>query len=357
MKYFNILNVSSKYAICGLPIRADTYKGCSHGCKYCFSNYRKIMEFDKTLQLGNLIQVNKQLDRILTKREIKQDNFLDKLIANNITWHLGGMSDPFQPCEENYGITKQLIDISNQYNIHIVFVTKGFSTYDCAIKPDLHTFQMSITNIDDRYDIEPNIKSLDERFRFFKQLKSQGFKIGIRIQPFIPGVSNEQIIDLFKDADYFTIEGLKLVPQNKEHKEYLLDSLNLSKDDFIQRGLLNIKPEKRIYLYKDLITKLRYYKIPFSLADNDLRYVSDGLCCCGDNIVHKSLDINPTAMIQKYNRNYTLENVLHESKEYHDCKVNNLFTSNRQEGCKTVKDFFIKRFDRKSSPFSPKFMY
>ena len=26
---------------------------------------------------------------------------------------------------------------------------------------------------------------------------------------------------MFSDADNFTIEGLKLVPQNKEHKDYL----------------------------------------------------------------------------------------------------------------------------------------
>ena len=46
-KVFEGLNVSSKFAICGLPIRVDTYKTCSFGCKYCFSNNRKIMEFEK----------------------------------------------------------------------------------------------------------------------------------------------------------------------------------------------------------------------------------------------------------------------------------------------------------------------
>jgi sulfatase maturation enzyme AslB (radical SAM superfamily) len=47
IKKFNPLNVSSKFAICGLPIRVDTYKTCSFNCKYCFSNHRKIMEFEK----------------------------------------------------------------------------------------------------------------------------------------------------------------------------------------------------------------------------------------------------------------------------------------------------------------------
>jgi hypothetical protein len=39
-----------------------------------------------------------------------------------------------------------------------------------------------------------------------------------------------------------------------------------------------------------------------------------------------------------------------------DCKCNHLFTSNRQEGCVSVQDFYDKRFYRKSSPFSPEFL-
>ena len=37
-KKFQPLNVSSKFAICGLPIRVDTYKNCSFGCSYYFAN-------------------------------------------------------------------------------------------------------------------------------------------------------------------------------------------------------------------------------------------------------------------------------------------------------------------------------
>lgn len=90
-KQFNILNVSSKFAICGLPIRADTYKNCSFQCAYCFSNCRKIMEFEKELQVGNIAQLEKYLDKIFNKKIIDNNNFLDVLVSNNITWHCGGM--------------------------------------------------------------------------------------------------------------------------------------------------------------------------------------------------------------------------------------------------------------------------
>ena len=85
LKKFEALNVSSKFAICGLPIRVDTYKNCSFGCAYCFSNNRKICEFDKQLQIANIDSVEKRLDRIFNKEDYNPTNFLDMLIADRIT--------------------------------------------------------------------------------------------------------------------------------------------------------------------------------------------------------------------------------------------------------------------------------
>ena len=44
--------------------------------------------------------------------------------------------------------------------------------------------------------------------------------------------------------------------------------------------------------YKDFIEKLNYYNIPFSIADNDLHYISSGKCCCGDPLIKKSTNFN-----------------------------------------------------------------
>ncbi len=359
LKTFNALNVSSKFAICGLPIRVDTYKTCSFNCTYCFSNCRKIMEFDKHLQVGNLKSIEKRLNRIFEKQQVNKDNFLDVLISNNYDWHCGGMSDPFQPAEGKFHITKQMIDITNKYNIHILFSTKSDNLYNCNLNPKLHSIQMSVTNLNDRKDIEPNVPSIEARKKLFDKLKSQGFKIGVRIQPFIPNITAIDIIDEFRDADHFTIEGLKLVPQNKEHKEYLLNLTGLNSNDFTQMGLLNLKPEIRLELYKPFIKRLEQYNIPYSIADNDLHHLGTSKCCCGDALIHKSTDFNNTALTHLFGKNYSKEHLDNAILKcgVNCCKCNQLFTSNRQEGCITVQEFYDKRFDRKSSPFSPKFLY
>ena len=356
-KTFDALNVSSKFAICGLPIRVDTYKTCSFGCRYCFSNCRKIMEFKKTLQIGDMKKLEKKLDKIFNKKDVNSENLLENLINQRITWHCGGMSDPFQPVEKELGVTKQLIDISKKYGIHILFSTKSDSVYGADITPELHTFQLSITNVEDMKNIEPNVPSIESRYKFYRELKDKGFKVGIRIQPFIPNISTLKIVEMFKDADNFTLEGIKIVPQNREHKEYILKELNLNKEDFTQMGLLNLKPSIRLEMYKPFIEYFTKHNIPFSIADNDLHYIGTNKCCCGDKLVLKSTDFNNTSMFKNYGNDYKLDDVYKELEKCGECKCNHLFTSNRQEGCKTVKEFYEKRFDRKTSPFSPKFQY
>lgn len=316
------------------------------------------MEFEKTLH-GNVKAVEKKLDNIFNKNIIKEDNFLDVLISNGYTWHCGGMSDPFQSIENKLGVTKKLVGVTNQYGIHILFSTKSDTTYECDINPDLHTFQLSVTNTDNRKDIEPNVADIDKRYRLYRDLKDRGFKVGIRIQPFIPNITSTDIIDMFHDADNFTIEGLKLVPQNKEHKDYLLELTGLKTSDFTQMGLLNLKPEIRKKLYEPFIKKLNEYELNYSIADNDMHQYGTNKCCCGDALIHKSTDFNNTAMLYKYGIDYTKEQLDEEVLNcgVTGCKCNQLFTSNRQEGCITVQDFYDKRFNRKSSPFSPKFLY
>ena len=61
-------------------------------------------------------------------------------------------------------------------------------------------------------------------------------------------------------------------------------------------------------------------------------------------------------MIFDYDNNYTLEDILNRCpNSIMKSKASQLFTSNRTEGCTTLREFYDKRFDRKSSPFSPKF--
>lgn len=358
MNKFEGLNVSSKFAICGLPLRVDSYKTCSFGCRYCFANGRKIMEFEKNLMVANTDSIERRLRRIFIDDDYDKHNFLDTLIANGVTWHCGGMSDPFQPINEKLKITNRIIDITNGYGISILFSTKSDTLHGANVRPDLHTFQLSVSNVYNRRDIEPNVPDIESRYRMFCDLKEKGFKVGIRIQPFIPGVSDLEIVKKFRDADHFTIEGLKIIPQDGEQKDYCFGELGMKQSLFTQMGLLNMLPQWRYELYQPFITFFNKHNMSFSVSDNDMRWLGNNLCCCGDKLAKHPTAFDVTAMIMKRkNRPWSLNNVLNEVGCYRQCRANDLFTSNRTGGGKTVEDFYRIRFGKPSSPFSPRFQY
>ena len=315
------------------------------------------MKFDKHISIANTSWLLKKLDKVLIKHQISKGNFLETLLADDITFHCGGMSDPFQPCEQKIGVTKQCIDICNEYKRSILFSTKSNTVYNANIKPELHTFQLSVTGAST--DIEPNVPSIESRIQFFRELKNDGFRVGVRMQPFIPNITTLDIVKQFEGADNFTLEGIKVVPQSESSKELIYGKLGMDPNDFVQMGLLNLKPMIRLKLYEPFIEYFEKHKISYSIADNDLHYLGTNMCCCGDNLISKSSGFDNTAMLKKYGDDYTLDMVNEELDKAGcmNCVCNHLFTSNRQEGCRTVGEFYRLRFRRDSSPFSPKFLF
>lgn len=354
-KKFNPLSVSSKFAICGLPLRLDSYKTCSFNCIYCFSNNRTIMTGEE--KSANIGWLRRTFKRVYDEDAAREDNFLEQLLQKRITLHGGGMSDCFQPREEKEHVTRDIVDLCNEYEQHILFSTKSDRTYDVNLNPEYHSFQLSITNVNNDWTVEPNIPPILDRVKFYDKLKDEGYKVGIRLQPFIPEISDMRVIELFQDADHFTIEGLKLVPQNVQKNKEILETIGLCKEDFKQMGLLNLYPEVRCWYYIPLIKYFEEHGISYSIADNDLHYLSSDCCCCGDKLTNKTTTFNNTHLIQKYGLSYNLEDVFKELDDLKDCKCASLFTSNRQNGCTTVEDFYNERFTKTTSPFSPKFNY
>ena len=100
---------------CELPIRLDTYKGCQHGCTYCFNRrFRDISQIIPRKCVGELksfISGNR--------------NVYTRWCDWNIPLHWGGNSDPFQPCEEQYGISYKCLEVFAETKYPFVVSTKG----------------------------------------------------------------------------------------------------------------------------------------------------------------------------------------------------------------------------------------
>ena len=137
-----------------------------------------------------------------------------------------------------------MLDVTNKYGIHVLFSTKSDTTYDCDIRPDLHAFQLSITNVENHTNIEPNVPSIENRYKFYRELKNRGFKVGIRIHHIVPvseggsGKLDNLIMlcpNCHKKADYGVITRDELKKYQK--LEYDTDNLNNRPEHMIAKLL------------------------------------------------------------------------------------------------------------------------
>ena len=224
--------------------------------------------------------------------------------------------------------------------------------YGIDFNKEIHAFQFSISNVLNK-DIEKNVPDIWERIKLFKYLKNKGFRVSIRIQPFIPNITTIEIIELFKEADHFTIEGLKLIPQDKELINKILLSTDLNINYFENVGLYNLKRDFRDEYYAPFIEIFKKYKKSFSIADNDWHNESTDSCCCGDVVSFKTTTFNDTALFKKYGLRYKISDIKNEIPEYlKPCLVKYLFASNRQDGFNTIEEYFDIKFKNKTSPSS-----
>jgi hypothetical protein len=164
-------------------------------------------------------------------------------------------------------------------------------------------------------------------------------------------------VSLFSDAEHYTIECLKFVPHNKEFNNKMIRMLGFERGDWKQKGLIHLNPKIRSMIYEKVKGFLEDGGYSWSIADNDFHWLGNNRCCCGDKLIDKQTDFHNTCLIKDYGGGYGLEQVKERLGNYKECKCSSLFTSDRREGCKTVEEFYNKRFDRKTSPFSPKFQY
>ena len=141
------------------------------------------------------------------------------------------------------------MELCNEYEQTILFSTKTDQLYDVPVNPKFHKFQLSITHTSDDKYLETHAPNFDKRLSFYNELLDKGFNVGIRIQPFIPNITDiTEIIRLFNDATHFTIESIKLVPGNPINNE-LKKYIKTHNNDWTQKGLLNLKTEYKVWLY------------------------------------------------------------------------------------------------------------
>ncbi len=258
----------SQITICDLPVRFDTYKGCSHFCSYCFVK----LKYDiANIQRGEGAGA---LRNFINGKRDKTTNWCDW----NIPIHWGGVSDPFQPIEKRYKYSLQALKVFEETQYPVVISTKGALA---AEEPYLSLLEkcnvvMQFSLVSPKFDkLEPGAPSFQQRFEMIRKIAPKVKRVIVRVQPFIMEVKNDVLkqIPLYKEIGVYgiTIEGLKY----KQKKRGLV---KVSSDWVYPKNCLKTA-------YDQIKEQCHSYGLKFYAAENRLRNMGDDLCCCGiDNL-------------------------------------------------------------------------
>jgi len=165
----------------GTNYNMNIYRGCCHGCIYCDSrsDCYHVDNFDEVRAKENALAI--------IERELKSKR--RKGVVGT-----GAMSDPYNPLESDYRLTRGALALINTYEFGIGIATKSdLITRDIDILKEIQThspvlIKLTITAYDDGLcrKLESNAPLSSERFAAIEKLSGQGIFTGILLMPVLP---------------------------------------------------------------------------------------------------------------------------------------------------------------------------
>ena len=235
----------------GMPFNwtLNPYRGCTHGCHYCFARrYHVQFEMNADDEFASVILVKHNLLEVLT-RELDRPSWRRELVA------LGTATDPYQPIEGRYKLTRRAIAALARGRTPIGIVTKGpMVVRDIDVLLDHErsagcTIYMSVPTVDeDAWRLlEPGTAHPLQRLRAVRDLVDAGLKAGVLMAPIVPGFSSSRA-KLERTVKAIADHGARFVGCNVMH---LQDGTRAHFMRFIERDFPSMLPRfEKLYAKK-----------------------------------------------------------------------------------------------------------
>ncbi len=180
----------------------NPYRGCEHGCVYCFARpshaYQGLspgLDFETKL-------FAKPNAADLLRKELAAPGYSPRFIA------LGTNTDPYQPIEKRYRITRGILEVLAEAGHPVGIVTKsGLVTRDIDIlapmaAKGLAKVAVSVTTLDPKLArrMEPRAAAPGKRLATIRQLAEAGIPVTVLVAPVIPALNDHEIEDVLTEA-------------------------------------------------------------------------------------------------------------------------------------------------------------
>ena len=180
----------------------NPYRGCEHGCIYCFARpSHAYAGMSPGLDFETKLFAKPDAAKLL-ERELSKPGYQPKTIA------LGTNTDPYQPIEREWRITREILEVLEAANHPVGIVTKSaLVTRDIDIlsrmaEKGLAKVALSITTLDRRMAraMEPRASTPGLRLKAMSDLAAAGIPVSVMIAPVIPALNDHEIERILDSA-------------------------------------------------------------------------------------------------------------------------------------------------------------
>jgi DNA repair photolyase len=178
----------------GMPFEwtLNPYRGCTHACHYCFARrYQTQLELGSGDEFSSLIFVKTNFVEVL-RRELDHPKWTRDLAA------LGTATDPYQPIEGQYQLTRGTLQALAAARSPVGLLTKGpMVVRDIDVLQDVmantrgSSVCVSVPTVDqDAWrTLEPGTAPPMQRLRAVRKMVDAGLDAGVLMAPLVPGFS------------------------------------------------------------------------------------------------------------------------------------------------------------------------
>ena len=182
----------------------NPYRGCRHACRYCYARpTHEFLGMDAGREFDQRVFAKVNAPEVL-RQELRRPKWKNEAIA------IGTASDPYEPAEVEYRLTRRILQVLCGFRTPASITTKGV-----LIRRDVDVLQelgrvadvrvnFSVGSIDERVWklTEPGAPSPVARLEAMQFLVENGINAGVMMAPLLPGISDstESIYDVAEAA-------------------------------------------------------------------------------------------------------------------------------------------------------------
>jgi DNA repair photolyase len=173
----------------------NPYKGCEHGCIYCFARpTHAYLGLSPGADFESRLFAKPNAAELLA-RELSAPGYVPKMIA------MGTNTDPYQPIEKRLRITRSILEVLRDFGHPVGIVTKSslvlrdLDILEPMAEQGLAKVALSVTTLDRHLAriMEPRASTPSRRIDAIRELNDNGVPAGVMFAPVIPALNDEEL--------------------------------------------------------------------------------------------------------------------------------------------------------------------